>query len=50
MQWDHGAPGVSAALVTAWKVLGNSSYLEAAVRAHDVVWERGLLTKGLMNW
>jgi len=49
VQWDHGAPGVSAALLAAWKVFGDESYRAAAVKALDCVWVRGLLLKGLMN-
>ena len=49
VQWDHGAPGVATALAVAARALGNSSYLDAARRAMDCTWERGLLTKGLMN-
>jgi len=51
IQWDHGAPGVSAALLAGWTSgVGNSTlYLAAAKRALEVTWERGLLFKGLMS-
>eukprot|EP00940_MAST-03C_sp_MAST-3C-sp2_P002655 g2655.t1 len=49
VQWDHGAPGISAALVAASIFFNESRYLDAANRALDCTWKRGLLTKGLMN-
>ena len=49
VQWDHGAPGVAAALAVGARVLGNASYLASAERAMECTWARGLLTKGLMN-
>lgn len=49
VQWDHGAPGVSAALLAGWRATGNASYLASAERALDVTWRRGLVLKGLMN-
>ena len=49
VQWDHGAPGVSAALLRGWRAFGTPRYLASALKALDVVWQRGLLLKGLMN-
>ena len=49
VQWDHGAPGVSAMLLRAWRRLGTARYRQAALRALDVTWRRGLLAKGLMT-
>ena len=52
MQWDHGAPGVSAALLAGWRVVGGvrgERYLASAQAALDATWQRGLLFKGLMN-
>lgn len=55
IQWDHGAPGVSAALLAGWAALEKvgvanaSEYKAAATRALEATWRRGLLFKGLMN-
>eukprot|EP00966_Prymnesium_polylepis_P067986 1580338-Prymnesium_polylepis.1 len=49
VQWDHGAPGVSAALLAGWRAFGVPRYRQAAERALDCTWERGLVLKGLMN-
>ena len=49
VQWDHGAPGVAAALLAGWRAFGQASYRASAERALECVWERGLLLKGLMN-
>eukprot|EP01063_Lacrimia_lanifica_P015015 TRINITY_DN2166_c0_g1_i2.p1 TRINITY_DN2166_c0_g1~~TRINITY_DN2166_c0_g1_i2.p1 ORF type:complete len:497 (+),score=169.31 TRINITY_DN2166_c0_g1_i2:59-1492(+) len=49
VQWDHGAPGVSAALLAGWKYFKDTRYLDAAAGALDCTWRRGLLLKGLMN-
>mmetsp|Transcript_115705 Transcript_115705/g.338420 ORF Transcript_115705/g.338420 Transcript_115705/m.338420 type:complete len:496 (-) Transcript_115705:55-1542(-) len=50
VQWDHGAPGVSATLLVASKAIPEASdkWVASATKALDVVWKRGLLTKGLM--
>ena len=49
VQWCHGAPSLIPVLATAAELLeGHASQgpiLEAAKKAADVVWERGLLTK-----
>lgn len=49
VQWDHGAPGISAALIEAYAFFNKSVYLESAQRALDCTWRRGLSSKGLMN-
>ena len=49
VQWDHGAPGVSAALLAAADALGDARYTAAAARALECTWRRGLVLKGLMN-
>ena len=49
VQWDHGAPGVSAALLAAWAAFGDAAYRRSAERALEMTWTRGLLFKGLMN-
>lgn len=56
VQWCHGAPGLIPVLTKAYQLLDDSSpecaagreqILAAAKKAADVVWERGLLTKGM---
>ena len=44
----HGAPGVVHLLLSAHQVWGpeDGKYLSAALRAGEVVWQRGLLRKG----
>ncbi|CAF3930299.1 unnamed protein product [Adineta steineri] len=46
VQWCHGAPGFIYLFVRAYEVTGDSSYMELALSAGDVVWQRGILTKG----
>jgi len=48
VQWDHGAPGVMCALGKAAQLGLGSAYLDSARKAADCVWDRGILTKGLM--
>jgi len=48
VQWCHGAPGFMATLTHGYKVFGNENYLKSADKASDAVWNRGILTKGLM--
>ncbi|KAK3001654.1 hypothetical protein RJ639_021650 [Escallonia herrerae] len=45
VHWCHGAPGVALTLVKAAKVLGDEDFLQAAVDAGEVVWNRGLLKR-----
>ena len=42
----HGAPGAVFLFSQAYAVLGERRFLEAAMRAGEVVWTRGLLRKG----
>ena len=53
VQWDHGAPGVSAALLAGWRAFPGGEegerFLSAARRALQCTWKRGLIVKGLMN-
>lgn len=46
VQWCHGAPGFVYLFVRAYEITGNNSYIERALAAGDVIWERGILTKG----
>ena len=46
VQWCHGAPGFIHCFVKAYQVFQSRVYLDAAVKCSDVIWERGLLTKG----
>ncbi|PIN22727.1 Lanthionine synthetase C-like protein 1 [Handroanthus impetiginosus] len=45
VHWCHGAPGVVLTLVKAAKVFGSEEFLQAAVDAGEVVWNRGLLKR-----
>ncbi|XAR55488.1 hypothetical protein NMG60_11035566 [Bertholletia excelsa] len=45
VHWCHGAPGVAITLVKAAEVFGYEDFLEAAVNAAEVVWNRGLLKR-----
>lgn len=53
VQWCHGAPSLIPVLATAAELLeGEASQgpiLQAARKAADVVWERGLLTKASLT-
>jgi hypothetical protein len=52
VQWDHGAPGVSAALLAGWTAFPGpkgDAYRASAEKALEVTWHRGLIFKGLMN-
>ncbi len=46
VQWCHGAPGVLLLFVRAYESFAEPKYLAWAESAADVVWTRGLLTKG----
>lgn len=46
VHWCHGAPGAVFLWCKAYEVFGDASYLQAALRAGEVVWQRGLLKKG----
>lgn len=45
VHWCHGAPGVALALIKAAKVFSSDDFLQAAVEAAEVVWNRGLLKR-----
>ncbi|EXB76311.1 hypothetical protein L484_025669 [Morus notabilis] len=45
VHWCHGAPGVALTLVKAAEVFEDKQFLQAAMDAGDVVWERGLLKR-----
>ncbi|XVE49904.1 hypothetical protein DITRI_Ditri01bG0119100 [Diplodiscus trichospermus] len=45
VHWCHGAPGIALTLVKAAEVFGDDEFLEAAVDAAEVVWNRGLLKR-----
>ncbi|KAJ1563721.1 hypothetical protein HK405_001014 [Cladochytrium tenue] len=48
VQFCHGAPGAAACLARAHEALGGRpALLDASASAADVVWERGLLRKGV---
>ncbi|XP_060527806.1 lanC-like protein 2 [Cylas formicarius] len=46
VQWCHGAPGFLYMYGEAYRVFGERSYLQAAIKCGDVIWWRGLLKKG----
>ncbi|KAM6600855.1 hypothetical protein CsatA_020464 [Cannabis sativa] len=45
VHWCHGTPGVSLTLAKAAEVFGDKDFLQAAMDAGDVVWNRGLLKR-----
>lgn len=45
VHWCHGAPGIALTLVKAAEVFGDREFLNAAVDAAEVVWNRGLLKR-----
>ncbi|XP_031375300.1 lanC-like protein GCR2 [Punica granatum] len=45
VHWCHGAPGVALTLVKAAEVFGSKEFLQAAMEAGEVVWNRGLLKR-----
>ena len=46
VHWCHGAPGVVHALLLGHRAWPTAGYLDAAIKAGELVWERGLLKKG----
>jgi lantibiotic modifying enzyme len=46
VHWCHGAGGVVYLMVKAYTQWRDEKYLKAAFECGDVVWEKGLLTKG----
>ena len=47
VQWCHGAPGLALLLTRLHAVTAEPKYLQAALDAGEVVWQRGLLKKGV---
>ncbi|XP_065874227.1 lanC-like protein GCL2 [Euphorbia lathyris] len=45
VHWCHGAPGIALTLAKAAKVFEDDEFLQAAVDAAEVVWDRGLLKR-----
>ncbi|XP_068310065.1 lanC-like protein GCR2 [Pyrus communis] len=45
VHWCHGAPGVALTLLRAAEVFGDQEFLQAAIDAGEVVWNRGLLKR-----
>lgn len=45
VHWCHGAPGVALTLAKAAKVFESKEFLQAAIDAGEVVWNRGLLKR-----
>eukprot|EP01024_Parvocaulis_polyphysoides_P071332 TRINITY_DN8878_c0_g1_i1.p1 TRINITY_DN8878_c0_g1~~TRINITY_DN8878_c0_g1_i1.p1 ORF type:complete len:323 (-),score=29.96 TRINITY_DN8878_c0_g1_i1:204-1064(-) len=46
VHWCHGSPGAVFVLTKAFQIYGDTEFLEAACRAGEVVWKKGLLKKG----
>ncbi|XP_063378086.1 lanC-like protein 2 isoform X1 [Cydia fagiglandana] len=46
VQWCHGAPGFVPLLILAYQIFGDDKYMKIALQCGNVVWERGLSTKG----
>ncbi|XP_030031348.2 lanC-like protein 2 [Manduca sexta] len=46
VQWCHGAPGLVPLCILAYKVFEEDKYLKIALQCGDVIWQRGLCTKG----
>ncbi|XP_063620347.1 lanC-like protein 2 isoform X2 [Cydia splendana] len=46
VQWCHGAPGFVPLLILAYQIFGDDKYMKTALQCGNVVWERGLSTKG----
>ncbi|KAG7301284.1 hypothetical protein JYU34_014205 [Plutella xylostella] len=46
VHWCHGAPGMVYLMAKAFLVMKDRLYLDACIKAADLVWEKGLLRKG----
>lgn len=46
VHWCHGAPGVVYLMAKAYLKFRHEEYLEACLKCGDLVWNRGLLSKG----
>ncbi|KAI8822003.1 uncharacterized protein EV422DRAFT_566431 [Fimicolochytrium jonesii] len=47
VQWCHGAPGVIHTMILSHQRFHDASYLDAALKAGELVWKKGLLRKGV---
>lgn len=45
VHWCHGAPGIALTLTKAAEIFGDREFLQAAMDAAEVVWNRGLLKR-----
>ncbi|CAN1160975.1 LanC-like protein GCL2 [Linum perenne] len=45
VHWCHGAPGIALTFIKAAKVFGDTGFIEAALDAADIIWNRGLLKR-----
>ncbi|XP_027197937.2 lanC-like protein 2 [Dermatophagoides pteronyssinus] len=46
VHWCHGSPGIIHLLLLSYEIFNDQSYLDAAKKAADDIWQRGLLKKG----
>ncbi|CAH2086503.1 unnamed protein product [Euphydryas editha] len=46
VQWCHGAPGFIPLCLLAYQVFNEEKYLNIAIQAGEVIWQRGLCAKG----
>nr|XP_004924851.2 glutathione S-transferase LANCL1 isoform X1 [Bombyx mori] len=46
VQWCHGAPGFVPLCILAYQVFEDEKYLKIALHCGEVIWQRGLCTKG----
>ncbi|CAG4981145.1 unnamed protein product [Parnassius apollo] len=46
VQWCHGAPGFVPLFLLAYQIFKEEAYLKIALRCGEVIWQRGLCTKG----
>lgn len=46
VHWCHGAPGVVYLMAKAYLVYQEQKYLEACIKAAELIWKKGLLFKG----
>ncbi|XP_023948464.2 glutathione S-transferase LANCL1 [Bicyclus anynana] len=46
VQWCHGAPGFVPLCLLAYQVFEQEKYLKIAIECGEVIWQRGLCTKG----
>lgn len=46
VHWCHGAPGVFYLMAKAFKTFGDQKYLDSCLKCGDLIWTKGLLSKG----